>query len=84
MEDIIEWYSSIEIIENNMEHICHSLASNKLKLDNIRQICDIVYKQWEIDHTTPINSCIKQNNKRPPIFKRPPPIFKKFKRCFTL
>lgn len=64
MEERMDWYSSLDSIENNLEHVCHSLASNNLKLDNLKQICDIVYIEYMVDHTTPLKK-YKTSNEVP-------------------
>jgi hypothetical protein len=64
MEENMNWYSSVDSIEYNLEHICHSLASNDLKLDNLKQICELVFMEYIVDHTTPDNK-YKPSNKVP-------------------
>jgi hypothetical protein len=54
MEETMDWYATIESIEYNLEHVCHFLASNDLKLDNLRQICELVSMEYMVDHTTPV------------------------------
>lgn len=54
MEESMDWYANLDSIENNLEHVCHSLASNNLKLDNLKQICEIVLTEYIVDHTTPV------------------------------
>jgi hypothetical protein len=65
----MNWYSDLDSIETNLEHVCHSLASNNLKLDNLRRICDIVSMEYILSHTTPVNK-YKPSNKVPNAPKR--------------
>jgi len=60
----MDWYVNIDSIEKNLEHVCHSLASKDLKLDNLEQICQLVYIEYMVDHTTPVKK-YKPSNEVP-------------------
>ena len=70
MVENTNWYYSLDSIEYNLEHICHSLASNDLKLDNLKQICELVFVEYIVDHTTPDNK-YKPSNEVPKAPKAP-------------